>query len=90
MPKQSLHRQRADIRHGWCPNTVRSLQLLQSRQSAGYAPSGTIWGVLPVLGTPAETTDEMFDIAVQGGINSGLVKLGDTVIITAGVPVGFR
>ncbi|WP_219836013.1 pyruvate kinase [Paenibacillus sp. R14(2021)] len=47
-----------------------------------------IWGVIPVLGTPAETTDEMFDIAVQGGINSGLVKLGDTVIITAGVPVG--
>ncbi|QHT60126.1 pyruvate kinase [Paenibacillus lycopersici] len=47
-----------------------------------------IWGVIPALGTPAQTTDEMFDIAVQGGINSGLVKLGDTVIITAGVPVG--
>ncbi|MBM7565419.1 pyruvate kinase [Paenibacillus sacheonensis] len=47
-----------------------------------------IWGVIPALGTPAETTDAMFDIAVQGGINSGLVKLGDTVIITAGVPVG--
>ncbi|AZN40229.1 pyruvate kinase [Paenibacillus albus] len=47
-----------------------------------------IWGVTPVLGTPAETTDEMFDIAVQGGISSGMVKLGDTVIITAGVPVG--
>ncbi|MBO7748398.1 pyruvate kinase [Paenibacillus sp. MWE-103] len=47
-----------------------------------------IWGVIPSLGTPAQTTDEMFDIAVQGGINSGLVKLGDTVIISAGVPVG--
>jgi pyruvate kinase len=47
-----------------------------------------IWGVIPVKGTPAETTDEMFDIAVSGGIDSGLVKLGDTVIITAGVPVG--
>jgi pyruvate kinase len=46
------------------------------------------WGVIPVLGTPAETTDEMFDIAVRGGIDSGNVKLGDTVIITAGVPVG--
>ncbi|GGG20921.1 pyruvate kinase [Paenibacillus abyssi] len=46
------------------------------------------WGVIPVHGTAAETTDEMFDIAVQGGIESGLVKLGDTVIITAGVPVG--
>ena len=46
------------------------------------------WGVIPVIGTPAETTDEMFDIAVRGGIDSGIVKLGDTVIITAGVPVG--
>ncbi|WP_028561911.1 pyruvate kinase [Paenibacillus pinihumi] len=46
------------------------------------------WGVLPVQGTPAETTDEMFEIAVRGGIDSGVVQLGDTVIITAGVPVG--
>ena len=47
-----------------------------------------VWGVIPVLGKPAETTDEMFDIAVNGAVESGLVKLGDTVIITAGVPVG--
>gem|GEM_PF-312857 len=38
-----------------------------------------VWGVIPVLGTPAKTTDEMFDIAVNGAIRSGLVKLGDTV-----------
>jgi len=47
-----------------------------------------VWGVIPVLGTPAKTTDEMFDIAVNGAVRSGLVKLGDTVVITAGVPVG--
>ncbi|MFD0716474.1 pyruvate kinase [Paenibacillus sp. GCM10027626] len=47
-----------------------------------------VWGVIPVSGTPASTTDEMFDIAVRGGIDSGIVMLGDTVIITAGVPVG--
>jgi pyruvate kinase len=47
-----------------------------------------VWGVTPVLGRPAKTTDEMFDIAVKGAIDSGLVKLGDTVVITAGVPVG--
>ncbi|MFC0333226.1 pyruvate kinase [Paenibacillus sepulcri] len=46
------------------------------------------WGIIPVKGTPATTTDGMFDIAVRGGIDSGLVKLGDTVVITAGVPVG--
>ncbi|WP_274652240.1 pyruvate kinase [Paenibacillus humicola] len=47
-----------------------------------------VWGVIPVKGTPAETTDDVFEIAVRGGIDSGIVKLGDTVIITAGVPVG--
>jgi|HigsolmetaAR203D_1030402.scaffolds.fasta_scaffold05719_5 pyruvate kinase len=47
-----------------------------------------VWGVIPVLGTPAKTTDEMFDIAVNGAVRSGLVRLGDTVVITAGVPVG--
>jgi pyruvate kinase len=36
----------------------------------------------------ASTTDEMFDIAVKGAVDSGLVRLGDTIIITAGVPVG--
>jgi pyruvate kinase len=47
-----------------------------------------VWGVIPVKGTMADTTDEMFDIAVKGAMESGLVRLGDTVIITAGVPVG--
>jgi pyruvate kinase len=47
-----------------------------------------VWGVIPVAGVSASTTDEMFDIAVQGAIQSGIVKLGDTIIITAGVPVG--
>ncbi len=47
-----------------------------------------VWGVTPVRGKSAETTDEMFDIAVQGAMESGLVRLGDTIVITAGVPVG--
>ncbi len=47
-----------------------------------------VWGVIPVKGVPAQTTDEMFDIAVKGAIDSGVVRLGDTIVITAGVPVG--
>ncbi|RKP54956.1 pyruvate kinase [Cohnella endophytica] len=47
-----------------------------------------VWGVNPVKGVSATTTDEMFEIAVKGAIDSGLVRLGDTIIITAGVPVG--
>ncbi|WP_256759947.1 pyruvate kinase [Cohnella sp. WQ 127256] len=47
-----------------------------------------VWGVHPVKGVTATTTDEMFEIAVKGAMDSGLVRLGDTIIITAGVPVG--
>ncbi|MCD9025929.1 pyruvate kinase [Cohnella silvisoli] len=47
-----------------------------------------VWGVIPVKGVSATTTDEMFEIAVKGALDTGLVRLGDTIIITAGVPVG--
>ncbi|GJM84156.1 hypothetical protein HMSSN139_66520 [Paenibacillus sp. HMSSN-139] len=46
------------------------------------------WGVTPVKGDTASTTDEMFDKAMKGGLDSGLVKEGDLVVITAGVPLG--
>jgi len=47
-----------------------------------------VWGVFSVLGQDAQTTDEMFENAVQGAMGTGYVILGDTVVITAGVPVG--
>jgi pyruvate kinase len=47
-----------------------------------------VWGVYPQMGTQATTTDDMLDIAVQESLNSGIVKHGDLVVITAGVPVG--
>ncbi|GKU75780.1 pyruvate kinase [Paenibacillus sp. L3-i20] len=46
------------------------------------------WGVIPVKGAEAETTDEMFKNSVKGAMGTGLLSLGDTVVITAGVPVG--
>ncbi|CAM3754645.1 pyruvate kinase [Mesobacillus zeae] len=47
-----------------------------------------VWGVYPQLGKGAETTDEMLSTAVEESVNSGHVKHGDLVVITAGVPVG--
>jgi pyruvate kinase len=47
-----------------------------------------VWGVYPQLGKEATTTDEMLDVAVEESVNSGIVKHGDVVVITAGVPVG--
>ncbi|WP_264738744.1 pyruvate kinase [Cytobacillus firmus] len=46
------------------------------------------WGVYPQIGQKASTTDDMLDIAVEESVNSGIVKSGDLVVITAGVPVG--
>ncbi|MED3564470.1 pyruvate kinase [Bacillus xiapuensis] len=47
-----------------------------------------VWGVYPQLGRMCTTTDEMLEIAVEESVNSGIVKHGDLVVITAGVPVG--
>ncbi|QWU17842.1 pyruvate kinase [Paenibacillus sophorae] len=47
-----------------------------------------VWGVTPVHGSPASSTDELLETAVQGGKDSGLVKAGDLVVITAGIPLG--
>lgn len=47
-----------------------------------------VWGVYPQLSEKVRTTDEMLDLAVRESLNSGIVKHGDLIIITAGVPVG--
>ncbi|PZE21470.1 pyruvate kinase [Paenibacillus xerothermodurans] len=47
-----------------------------------------VWGVVPVRGEDCKTTDELFERAVDNSLQAGLVSLGDTVVITAGVPVG--
>lgn len=47
-----------------------------------------VWGVTAQIGEKATTTDDMLEISVQESINSGQVKYGDTIVITAGVPVG--
>lgn len=53
-----------------------------------YRRLNLVWGVYPQLGEVANTTDDMLEIAVQESINSEIVKHGDLVVITAGVPVG--
>lgn len=47
-----------------------------------------VWGVVPIKGEEARNTDEMFQLAVDDSIKAGHIRLGDLVIITAGVPVG--
>lgn len=46
------------------------------------------WGVYPILVAPSRNTDNMIQEAVEGATRAGLVKNGDIVVLTAGVPVG--
>jgi pyruvate kinase len=46
------------------------------------------WGVCPVLGEEQENTDKLFEHAVERAKTTGLVKHGEVVVITAGVPIG--
>ena len=58
-----------------CPGVQRQLSLS--------------WGVIPYLVRTVTTTDEMFDTGVEKAMETGLVRNGDLVVITAGVPVGI-
>ncbi|MCC8141922.1 MAG: pyruvate kinase [Lachnospiraceae bacterium] len=47
------------------------------------------WGVIPVLVDMKDNSDELFDHAVERAKEAGLVKDGQIVVITAGVPLGI-
>ena len=46
------------------------------------------WGVYPLLCPPTSQTDEIFNTAVSVALEAKVIKNGDLVILTAGVPVG--
>jgi pyruvate kinase len=58
-----------------CERTVRKMLVL--------------WGVQPVFRNAANNSDEMVENAVESALASGIVKDGDLVVITAGVPTGL-
>lgn len=48
-----------------------------------------LWGVIPLRIEEQETTNALFDKAVATAKENGLVEVGDTVVLTAGVPLGI-
>lgn len=48
------------------------------------------WGVYPTVTEKPETTDDMFELATKKTLELGFAKEGDSILITAGVPVGER
>jgi pyruvate kinase len=45
------------------------------------------WGVQPVIGESASNSDEVVENAIFAALNNQLIKAGDLVVLTAGVPV---
>ena len=46
------------------------------------------WSVIPFLTGEVTSTDRIFSLSVDVALKEGLVKRGDTAVITAGVPLG--
>lgn len=47
-----------------------------------------VWGVIPLLEKETRNTDEMIAAAIKASLSANLIKCGDLVVITAGIPVG--
>jgi len=47
-----------------------------------------VWGVIPLRVPRFATTDEMIALMEQAAVEKGLVRKGDRVVLTAGVPFG--
>jgi len=48
------------------------------------------WGVQPLLIEPFQNTDQMINSSIKSSLDSGMVKSGDLVVITAGIPPDRR
>lgn len=46
------------------------------------------WGIVPFLTGEVHNTDRIFSLCTEVALKENLVKMGDTVVITAGVPLG--
>lgn len=54
-----------------------------------YRELSLVWGVRPYISPDMDNTDEMIEKSVEIATQTGIVKPGDVVVITAGVPVGI-
>ena len=53
-----------------------------------YHQLSLAWGVYPVMASMQYTTDDILSNGIQVAKDTGLVKSGDTVIITGGSAIG--
>ncbi|MBQ2952489.1 MAG: pyruvate kinase [Clostridia bacterium] len=50
---------------------------------------GLYWGTIPLMIETQTNTDDLFEQAVNAAVAAGIVKDGELVVLTAGVPLGI-
>ena len=65
-----------------CPVAALTMNEKTRRQLA------ICWGVIPYLTGEVNSTDRIFSLSAEVAAKEGLVQPGDTVVITAGIPLG--
>ena len=65
-----------------CPIAALTMREKVRRQMA------ICWGVKPYLTGEVNSTDRIFSLSAETAMKEGLAKHGDTIVITAGVPLG--
>jgi len=66
----------------------RALILAPTPKDTTYYTLSVVWGVTPLRIEQAKSTDEMIELTIEKAMEEGYVRHGDTVVITAGVPIG--
>lgn len=66
----------------------RATILAPTPEEKTYYRLALVWGVIPVKIEFTKSTDEMISMSIEEAENMGLLKSGDRVIITAGIPWG--
>ena len=54
-----------------------------------YRELSLVWGVCPYISPDMSDTDKMFEKSVEVATQAGIVDPGDTIVITAGIPIGI-
>ena len=83
LPTQSGHTARVISRYRPACPILAMCQSERTRRQLAIS-----WGVHTCLTGNVDSTDRLFSMSVEMAVKEGAVKEGDTVVITAGVPIG--
>ena len=66
---------------------MRSLILAATPSEKVYHQLALVWGVYPLRTQPVDSVDVLFHCAIEKAKELGYLHSGDTVVMTAGIPL---